>query len=264
MRALLGSLALAAMTLVGFGAPASAASQLELSADGVHWAATLPGPLFNSAFRWVPGDSETASFFVRNHTGANAVLNLSMLATQGGALAASGVTVQARADSGAWVGAAVPGNQVALLSNAPMPGKAVRKIDVRVTFPYGTAADNASQDRKLGLNFNVTLTQTGGGVTLAPTGGSSGGGSGPTSSTGGGALAPHAGAGQGVSASHDGGSISTPTATGPSSTSFLPSTGSSTSPLTVLLAVLLTACGATLALVSQRAHVSKERESSHA
>lgn len=258
MRALLGGLVLGAMTVVGFGAPASAASQLELSADGVHWAAALPGPLFDPTFRWVPGDSETASFWVRNHTGASAVLNLSMLATQAGALGGlNGVAVQARVDNGPWASSAVPGQRAALISNAAMPGKAERRIDVRLSFPYGSANDNATQDQHLGLTFNVSLTQTGGGVTLAPAHGedAQAGGHG---SAGGAASGPQMAAG--ATGSHHAGQHA-----GVDTPNSLPETGSNVSPLMILLAALLCAGGAALALFSQRpTDVSKERESSHA
>src|SRR3954451_20332829 len=123
------------LAAVGLASPASAATKLELSANGVTWGANLPAPLFDPAFRWVPGDSESRSFYVRNHTGQDAVLNVIMLPAQFGDLMASGdLTVSAQLDGGTWVGASSADNSHFLITNASVPGKAVRKINVRVDF----------------------------------------------------------------------------------------------------------------------------------
>ena len=55
--------------------PAVAADEIGLSSDGFSWGSTLPQPLFDPAFRWVPGDRETASFWVRNQSGDGALLD---------------------------------------------------------------------------------------------------------------------------------------------------------------------------------------------
>jgi preprotein translocase subunit SecG len=219
---------LAVVAILGFATPASAAgNKLQLSADGVTWGNNLPGPLFAPSFRWVPGDSETRSFFVRNHTGQDAVLTLFLLPAQYGDLMASGdITVSAQVDGGAWVSATTADNTHVLVDNAAVPGKAVRKINVRVAFAAG--ATNATQDRVVGLAFDVSLTQ--GALVLAPT-------------TGGG---------------HGNGGVSPP--------GSLPGTGNDLSPLTIVLGVLLCALGAGLAVISQRVsdNKQKKREISHA
>jgi len=218
---------LTVMAALGFAAPASAAgNQLQVSADGVTWGASLPAPLFSPSFRWVPGDSETRSFYVRNHTGQDAVLNVIMLPAQFGDLMASGdLTVSAQVDGGTWVGATSADNSHFLITNASVPGKAVRKINVRIDF--AAASGNATQDRVVGLAFDVSLTQ-GRAVVLAPTQGN----------------------GHGPKSNHPG---------------SLPNTGNDVSPLMILLAVLLFLGGAALALLSQRPrHTTKEEENSHA
>jgi len=218
---------LTVMAALGFAAPASAAgNQLQVSADGVTWGASLPAPLFSPSFRWVPGDSEARSFYVRNHTGQDAVLNVIMLPAQFGDLMASGaLTVSAQVDGGTWVGANSADNSHFLITNASVPGKAVRKINVRIDF--AAASGNATQDSVVGLAFDVSLTQ-GRAVVLAPTQGS----------------------GHGPKSNHPG---------------SLPNTGNDVSPLMILLAVLLFLGGAALALLSQRPrHTTKEEENSHA
>ncbi len=226
LRTWLVTALLVAVAALGFTAPASAAGKkLQLSFDGVTWADNLPAPLFDPAFRWVPGDSETRSFYVRNHAGQDAVLNLIMLPAQYGDLMASGdLTVSAQVDGGTWVGATTADNSHFLITNASVPGKAVRKINVRVDF--ASTSSNATQDRVVGLAFDVALTQ--GALVLAPT---SGGG-------------------------HGHGGVSAP--------GSLPNTGNDVSPLTIVLGAFLCALGVGLALLGQRREARKEREPSHA
>ena len=227
LQTLIATALLTVMAALGFASPASAVDKLELSADGISWGTSLPAPLFDPSFRWVPGDSETASFYVRNHTGQDAVLNVIMLPAQFGDLMASGdLTVSAQVDGGTWVGATTADNSHFLITNASVPGKAVRKINVRIDF--AASSGNATQDRQVGLAFDVNLTQ-GRAIVLAPTQG--GGHGGPKDN--------HPGS--------------------------LPNTGNDVSPLMILLAALLCAGGAALALVSQRTpDTTKERDSSHA
>lgn len=54
-----------------------------LSRDGVTWSSSLDGPLFDTDMRWVPGDSETSMFFVRNDYGTDGELALDILAGDG-------------------------------------------------------------------------------------------------------------------------------------------------------------------------------------
>jgi hypothetical protein len=70
--------ALAAAFIVGSPAPAQAATELEISTDGVHWGSTLPAGLFAGIGIMVPMDSETATFYVRNPTADPASLRVSV------------------------------------------------------------------------------------------------------------------------------------------------------------------------------------------
>lgn len=69
LRALtaLGAVAMvAAALLTPSGLARAAAPTLEFSTDGVSWSATPLASVFASGFRYVPGDTETATVYVRN------------------------------------------------------------------------------------------------------------------------------------------------------------------------------------------------------
>ena len=226
LRSWLGAALLAVVSVLGLAVPATAAGHLQLSSNGATWGNNLSAPLFDPAFRWVPGDSQTASFYIRNQTGQDAVLDLIMLPAQYGDLMKSGdLTVSGQVDGGTWVGATSADNSHFLITSAPVPGKAVRKINIRIDMTGSSS--NATQDRQVGLAFDVALTQ-GKAIVLAPT--------------------------QGGGHGHG---------TGGKDPNALPKTGNDVSPLMILLAVLLCAGGAALAVLSQR-DGTKEREISHA
>jgi LPXTG-motif cell wall-anchored protein len=148
-----------------------------------------------------------------------------MLPAQFGDLMTSGdLSVSAQVDGGTWVSASTADNTHVLIDNAPVPSKAVVKVNVRIDF--ASTSTNVTQDRLVGLAFDVSLTQ--GALVLAPT-------------TGGG---------------HGHGGVSAP--------GSLPNTGNDVSPLTIILGALLCAVGAGLALLGQRREARKEREPSHA
>ena len=59
--------ACAAAALGGTAATAAPpGGAIELSVDGQTWSADLAADLFDPAFRWVPGDTETASLLMRS------------------------------------------------------------------------------------------------------------------------------------------------------------------------------------------------------
>ena len=72
--------------VLGTGTPSSASSSdllsagqppvLSLSLDGQHWTPELERPLFDGDRRWVPGDNQTVSIWVRNLTRSAAALDL--------------------------------------------------------------------------------------------------------------------------------------------------------------------------------------------
>ncbi|MBO9521284.1 MAG: LPXTG cell wall anchor domain-containing protein [Nocardioidaceae bacterium] len=159
---------------------AGAAGELGLSPDGVTWASQLPGPIFDPAFRWVPGDSETGTFYVRNQSADLGLLGLTMQSSQVTDLIDLGdLTVSTRLDGGAWTEVSTSGPHTLLTEDEVEPG-AVRRIDVRVALD--PASGNASQDKALDLRFLVTLHQ---GPVVSQPGDGDGGGDGDGSGTAG-------------------------------------------------------------------------------
>src|SRR5262249_13829577 len=127
--------------------------RIALSSDGLHWADRLPRPLFEPDIRWIPGDSRSRSFFVRNETAGPAVLTV--VATTG----ANGtplpkedgiLTVVRLGSLGGHVGRA--GGDVTRLTLA---ARDVEEIDVTTSFD--PASTNSWQDRQLALDIAVTL-----------------------------------------------------------------------------------------------------------
>lgn len=212
--------------LLGVVGPASASGELGLSPDGVHWASTLPSPLFDPAFRWVPGDSEVASFYVRDQSADAAVLDLTMLTGPVQTLIQTGdLKVGASVDSGAFTEVNTPGTHE-LIHQVPVAAGATHKINVRITFD--PASTNQSESRELDLRFTVTLSQA---TNVRPPNG--GGGSG------------HGHGGHGGSGNP------------------LPNTGTVITPFMLLLAALLVATGTGLVGYSRRRTPRLEERSSH-
>lgn len=232
-RRALVSLLLGVLTTLGLTLPAHAVGELGVSPDGITWAATLPAPLFDPDFRWVPGDVEVASFYVRNQDTETGVLQVVMADTAVRELMETGdLEVAARVDAGAYVGVNVVGPQTLVQDEQVPPGE-VRRIDVRVTFD--PASPNASENKRFNLRFNVTLSQDASVLPPVDGGGDDNGGGEVAGPTDGGA-----GAGN------------------------LPSTGSAISPELLLLAVILCAGGLGLVGFGRRDRASKERQTTHA
>jgi len=176
----------AATVLLGLGiAPASAADELGLSPDGVTWADALPGPLFDPAFRWVPGDSETRTFYVRNQSSDDGVLNVTLLTGPVETLVDTGdLKVSARVDSGAFTSAQTAGDHL-LVNQVPVSAGEVRKVSVKIDFD--PSSTNESQRLELDLRFRVSLTQDTT-VVQPPSNGGDGNGNGNGNSGGSGDL----------------------------------------------------------------------------
>jgi hypothetical protein len=138
-------------------APAFASSPVQLSRDGVHWVDAITAPLFNPAMRWVPGDSETATFFVRNHGGGAGGLTVDVLGSSAGQLLDSGaLRITAKGGGGAWSTVSSPGLH-RLLTAPHVPDGAVEAIAVNVTFD--ATATNPTRVRSAKLQFRVTLSE---------------------------------------------------------------------------------------------------------
>jgi hypothetical protein len=150
---------LAALPLLAFLTPSAAvaAGELGLSSDGVSWAPNLPEPLFDPAFRWVPGDRETASFWVRNQSDGPAVLDVTMLGSAIDSLIRTGdLTVRVVAESGAAGSTSTTGRHT-LVQSVPVAKGQSERIDVTVDFDR--ASTNVSEVKNLNLSFDVQLTE---------------------------------------------------------------------------------------------------------
>lgn len=143
-----------AAALAGASA-AHAADEIGLSDDGVTWSSGLDGPLFDPGVRWVPGDSRTESFYVRNEGPSGASLTIeARSADEDDLLGDDDIDLWARADGGAWVELR---NGVA---STRLTGRAVEQdgvveVDVNVTFD--PTSSNQSQVRRLALDLRVLL-----------------------------------------------------------------------------------------------------------
>ncbi|HET6153921.1 MAG TPA: hypothetical protein VFE15_13285 [Marmoricola sp.] len=151
-------LLLAVLTVsAGLAAPASAAPQIGLSADGQTWSATLPAPLFDAADLWVPGDMRTASFYVRNQAADSGTLSVTaVVGDPDKLLDHRDVALQVRRDSGPWV--SLPAGTTARpFGDQALAAAAQARIDIRAELL--PSSPNRSQTTALHLDFRVGLTE---------------------------------------------------------------------------------------------------------
>ncbi len=125
-------LVLAVLT-AGAGA-ARADDEVGLSLDGHTWTADLNRPLFDPAMRWIPGDVETRSFWVRNDGPAKASMKIGVRTTDPDALfAQDDILIDARVRGGRWAPLSHGRGTRALTDRTLAKGGRVR-VDLRVTF----------------------------------------------------------------------------------------------------------------------------------
>lgn len=197
--------------------PAHAADEIGLSNDGATWSSSLPQPLFDPAFRWVPGDSETASFYVRNQGPSSALMTVeARSADTDDLLENDDITLRARADGGQWVSLDNGVASESLTARSIGQGGVVQ-IDVNASFD--PASTSRSQDKRVALRFAVTLADA-----LE----------GPGDDDSDGADDGAAGSGTG----------------GPDASGIIPSTGSVVDPLLLLIGAIMVGVG--LALAARR------------
>lgn len=154
LSCLVGAFLGCAIVLSSAGA-AWADGEIGLSRDGVTWSNNLDGPLLDPARRWVPGDSERASFFVRNQGPTGALLVISARSADTDELLAhDDVTLRARADGGAWVDLE-NGQASSRLTREPIAKAGVSRVEVDVSFD--SAARNTTQLSAATLTLEVTL-----------------------------------------------------------------------------------------------------------
>jgi len=138
--------------------PAVAADELGLSLDGIHWKSSISTPLFDPSFRWVPGDSETATFYVRNQGGSLGDLTVDVLGPTADGLIESGdLHVTAKGGGGKWTNVSEPGHH-RLLTAPDIADGTVSAIKVNVSFD--SSSTNSTQLRASKLTFRITLSES--------------------------------------------------------------------------------------------------------
>lgn len=168
------------LLLTAFALPAAADdSVIELSRDGVTWGPDINEPLFDPAMRWVPGDSETSSFYVRNNGGSLGDLAIDVIAGRAGELIDSGdLSITAMGGGGTWQ-TINDGGQHRLLTALDLADGKVARIMVKVDFDASSLGD--TQLESAPLKFVVTLSRAASLIGDGGTGGAepgSGGGKG--------------------------------------------------------------------------------------
>lgn len=240
----LTAVALASGALLLTPAAAHADDELSLSLDGATWTPDITAPLFDPAMRWVPGDVETATFFVRNNAPQGARLDVTLRPDGQESLLDDGwVSVVVRTPAREGEATTGPGPSTVLV-DAPVPGSQVVPVEVEVTFDED--APNGTRLRSASLGFDVVLTQTqeiGGGSEEDPDGpdgpDDSDGSDGGTDGGADGGTDGGAGTGTGGVAGSDGGSTS-------DRGGLLPDTGSLTPSWLLAAAALALGLGAGL------------------
>lgn len=140
-------------------APAHAADDIGLSPDGVVWYDALHRPLFDPAVSWVPGDVETASFYVRNVGPSAARLTIDLRDVRGvELLGADDIVITARRGGGRWL-SVENGDAATTLTDSAIRQGGQTRVDVRIRFRW--QAPNRVMLGRLPLDFEVRLVQAG-------------------------------------------------------------------------------------------------------
>ncbi len=134
---------------------AHAADEIGFSNDGVTWGTSLAEPIFDPDFRWVPGDDEIASFYVRNQGPTGAAMTIEARSADTDKLLSNDdIALSARVAGGPWVDLKNGVASESLTSRSITRGDVVR-VDVNAVFD--AQSTNRSQVKELALNFRVTL-----------------------------------------------------------------------------------------------------------
>lgn len=156
VRRLLLMTVLASLTLAS---PAHAEDGISFSRDGDTWTSSIDGPLFDQSMRWVPGDSESARFFIRNDGGTPGDLTIDVTSSSAGDLIDTGdVRVMARGGGGRWTSTTKGGTQRLLSTRAIADGAVV---PITVTIAIDADSTNVTQLRSTSFTFDARLTESG-------------------------------------------------------------------------------------------------------
>lgn len=154
----LGCAATATALVVLLPGQSHAENELDLSRDGRTWTSTIDAPLFDQSMRWVPGDSESARFYVRGRGGTPGDLTVDVVSTTSDRLLQSGdLRITARGGGGDWTPVDAAGTQ-RLLTTPNIPDGAV--VPVTVTATFDADATNTTELRATRLRFRVSLAES--------------------------------------------------------------------------------------------------------
>jgi len=136
-------------------APARSSGLIGLSADGVTWGRTLEAPLFDPRVRWVPGDTRTARFWVRNQAPSTGDVSVrfSPTVTLSG-VDAQALRVMARAGSRGWTEVVGSAGQDLLEGKGLAAGRAT---PVELQVQMRRDAPNTSMVLSTGLDLDVMV-----------------------------------------------------------------------------------------------------------
>jgi hypothetical protein len=147
-------LATVALAIAGPVAPAVAVAApdpdvgVELSADGTTWAEDIDTPLLDPRMLWHPGDSEVATLWFRNRSGAAARGHAEVTVGPEDTELAEDLAVRTRYDGGAWSAGAVSPTVV-------VADRQMVRLDIEVT--HDPASGNESMDRTVPIAVRVVL-----------------------------------------------------------------------------------------------------------
>ncbi|NYE96579.1 hypothetical protein FHU41_002829 [Psychromicrobium silvestre] len=139
-----------------FAPAAQAAGELELSRDGSSWGQSLPGPLFDSAQKLVPGSSISAEFWVRNGAASAGKLSVELNGALGELLQSGLLGLSLTSSSGtSWN--ASSGQSPRLLVAQIAPGSR-QKLTLQASL--AAAAANDTQLRKVPVSLQLILSES--------------------------------------------------------------------------------------------------------
>lgn len=153
------------LAVLAVSAPAMAASssgRIGLSWDGTTWASQLSGALFDrpgTTARWVPGDSDTRHFYVRDTSGSDARLAIDYALPPNDLVDASDFVLTATVD-GADAVRLTPGSGWLDLGGTTLANGHAADIAVTATFRWDSP--DRSQAERFPLAFRVTLSEIAG------------------------------------------------------------------------------------------------------
>ena len=160
-RTLVGVGALLVALIAGNAAPANAADRPEIliSSDGVRYKHTLDSGLFDGFGLIVPGDSDTAVFWVKNPTGGDVETRVSVRDFVAPSAAFAQVVTLSSWDSvsdttGEMAMADISDCRVVVPSRSLAPGEVV---EVRLQLSMLDVADRVAQDDRGALSFVVSM-----------------------------------------------------------------------------------------------------------